>query len=366
MNANEYATVVKTICSEKGIRPDDTLIRNVTMYCKSLNLKTFKTKYPVMEQRLTAIAASYINSVQANQAQVFDYQEYLQKEHKRASTPANNDYATEALTNWIGSRMPVISSKAMSVYIDTRVRNVNNNSIDPLTDFTFILVPRQTRAELGDGRLQVRVMPSQITYFKVGRIILPYNETLRSRNYSNELTLTFTALRSNGIIAHNDTYHFAFTYQISATNPELIELTPVNEYCKFSPPLRLVDDLTLRFNDPLFPISFPVDRMRPTLFDYLTTGGHITFAVPHNLSSGDVVIVNGLTTHDQAANASLLNTINDPRGIIITRVNAYIIGIDVDFTEIASPDVTSLPWIMFYHRMFRFPLEIGYQDVTDL
>ena len=150
--------------------------------------------------------------------------------------------------------MPIVSSKAMSIYVDSRVRNISLSSSSGITDFGFGLVPRQTRAELGDGRIQVRVMPSQITYFKLGKIILPYDVAHRSRNYTSELTLTFTALRGNGIIGREDTYHFVFNYKV-CENSQLVELTPANEYCKFSPPLRIVDDLSLRFNDPVFPVT---------------------------------------------------------------------------------------------------------------
>lgn len=364
MDAKEYATVIKLICAQLSIQPDDTLIRNVATYCKKLNYNSLRSKYDTDDKRFEFVANSYIKSITPQQED-FDYNEYLMKETESNKSNPAEIKSIKPLTNWIGERMPIVSSKAMSVYVDSRVRNVSLSSSNGITDFGFALVPRQTRAEIGDGRIQVRVMPSQITYFKLGNIVLPYDSTLRTRNYSSEITLTFTAMRGNGIIGREDTYHFAFNYKIGA-NPSLVELTPVNEYCKFSPPLRLVDDLTLRFNDPVFPVSFANDRLRPSQINYLSSDGRIVFEEPHNLSNNDIVIVMGLTTNDEASNANMLSILNDPRGLVITKINDTVIATGLDFTQIVSPDNASKPWILFYSRMFRFPLEIGYQDVVDL
>ena len=364
MDAKEYATVIKSICSKLSIDPDDTLIRNVTVHCKKLNYNRLKTKYEVDSERFEFISDSYIKSIKP-QSEPFDYREYLRKETEGVKPDPAETKSIQPLTNWIGERMPIVSSKSMSIYVDSRVRNISLSSSSGITDFGFGLVPRQTRAELGDGRIQVRVMPSQITYFKLGKIILPYDVAHRSRNYTSELTLTFTALRGNGIIGREDTYHFVFNYKV-CENSQLVELTPANEYCKFSPPLRIVDDLSLRFNDPVFPVTFFNDRLRPSQINYLSSDGRIVFDTPHNLDSDDVIIVMGLSTNDDASNANLIATINDPRGIAITKINSTVISTGIDFTAIQSPDTNSKPWILFYSRMFRFPLEIGYQDIVDL
>lgn len=370
MDAKDYATIIKTICSNLGdIVPDDTLIRNVTLYCKGLDYSRLKQTYSSKEELQSSIASSYIESIKPQQQ--FDYTEYVRKNDKKdkqsiqAFETATN--AMKPLFNWVGDRMPIVSSKAISVYLDSRLRNISDyQSGSQITDFSFSIVPRLTRAEIGDGRIQVRGLPSQITYFKVGRIILPYKSSLRVRNYTNELTLTFTALRSNGIIAREDTYHFAFTYKLVASNNELVELCPVNEYCKFNPPLRSIDDISLRFNDPVYPVSFSQDRMRVSAINYQSSDGRITFDTHHGLNTDDVVIVMGLTTQSDASNFNILSVINDPRGITITKINDNVISTGIDFTKIDSPDINSKPWIFFYSKMFRFPLEIGYQDSSEM
>lgn len=357
MDAQEYAIVIKSVCSKLNIKvPDNSLIRNVTTYCKGLNLDLLKINYINDAERYEAIARSYLLSIAPSTDEPFDISNYLKKAPKRSEL---------LTTTWVDERMPIVSSKSMSVYIDSRVRNVDSTAAS-ITDFVFTLVPRQTRSEIGDGRIQARVLPSQITYMKIGRIVLPYDEIRRRSNYANEITLTFTALRSNGIIAREDTYHFVFTYEVKSSNTDLVELIPVNEYCKFSPPLRMIDNLSLRFNDPIYPISFPNDRLRPTSFNYLSSDGRIQFDTPHMLSSRDVIIIMGLTTDNDAANKTVLSAVNNPRGIAVTHINDNTISTGIDFTQIVSPQTNSAPLILVYSRMFRFPIEIGYQDVSEL
>ncbi len=359
MDAQDYATVVKSICRRLGnLEPDATVIRNVTQHCKKLDLAKMMKSAESKNDFLVDVVESYISSLA--ESEEFDYNSYLYEQRETAKQSID---ASAPLTNWLSERMPVISSKSMSIYFDSRLRMSSGN--DPsITEFGFSLVPRSVSTVLGDGNLQVRTMPSEITYFKLGKFLLPYGVALRGSNFTNELTLTFTGLRSNGIIANEETFHFVFNY--TSKNDALVEVSPVNEFCKFSPPLRLIDNLSLRFSDPIVPITFPKDRMYPSSLNYLSSDGRIEFSSAHGLSDNDVVIVNGLKTNDDAANAAILKTINSARGIPITVINSTMISIGVDFTTIRSPDTSSKPLIVFYSKTFRFPLEIGYQDIAEL
>ena len=368
MDAKAYASVIKEICIQLRIAtPDTNLIRNVTQYCKQLNHAYLKTSHRTDEALYKFISQAYIDSLAA-QNQSFDYSEYLRDKSTAYRTDANNlgaNLSIQPFTNWIGDRMPILSSKSMSVYIDSRVRDISSDRDSvPITDFAFTLVPRQSHSRIDSGQIQARIMPSQVTFFKVGQIVLPYPAQLRARNYMAEVTLTFTALRSNGIIGNADTYHFAFTYQPVIGNNDLVLLTPVDKYCKFNPPLRLVDDLSMRFNDPILPIGFAPDQIKPSLFNYITTDGRIVFDYRHELSTGSVIVIDGLTTLGD--NVKLLEKINDPRGIVITKIDDYIISTGIDFSSLVLPDAQSLPLIRVYSRTFRFPLEIGYQNITEL
>lgn len=357
MDLQDYAAVIKLICADLQVdKADDTIIRNITQFCKKLNHAELTKRYDSSEKLHQFIAESYLDSIKSKKE--FDYSAYLRKQKAKVSD-------IDTLTSWLSQRMPTISSKAMNIYIDTRLRNTGGNlSTSKITDFEFNLVPRLTTSTLGDGRIQARVMPSQITYFRINKIILPYSANQRLKNFTSEMTLTFTGLRSNGIITGDDTYHFTFTF--NPINSQLVELVPVNKYCKFNPPLRVVDNISVRFNDPIVPIKFDIDRLYPASLNYLSSDGRITFATPHSLVDNDVIVISGLSTLDNAANASILKSINDPTGIVISKIDDYTIATNIDFTTIKSEDTSSLPLILFYSKTFRIPLEIGYQDVVEM
>jgi len=282
--------------------------------------------------------------------------------HKKPNKNKSHSSVIGPLSQWI--------DRSMHIDIDSINRDVSKDRGLSITDFGFILSTRNDRAPLGVGIIPSKLIPADITYMKIGRIILPYSTALANLNYNQELTLTFTGLRSNGsVIANlltNETIHFSFTFTQCTFNANLVELIPVNKYCKFDPPLTYLDNLSMRWNDPRYPVSFDVDRMQAQLFDYTTTDGRITFAMPHKLNTNDVIIIYGLSTLNDSINTNILNIINNPRGIKITKINDTTISIGIDFTTIISPDNTSLPIILFVSKCFRIALEIGYQETDEL
>lgn len=361
MDTQTYATIIKSICARLGnVEPDNTIIRNITQYCKKLDINHLRKLNPNENDMLLAIVEAYINHIRGSEE--FDYSEHLHNQASGKSKQIEQQSET-GLTNWLTKRMPVLTSKAMCLYVDSRLRRSNGTESGP-TDFEFTLVPRTTKTALGDGNIQARVMPSQITFFKIGKILLPYKLNMRSANFTNEITLSFTALRSNGIIGNEDTYHFVFTY--TPKSDYLVELIPVNEFCKFSPPLRYIDNISFRMSDPIVPVQFAKDRLYASSFNYQSSDGRITFAVAHGLDNGDVVIVNEFTTNDNAADSNIISQVNSPRGLVISVINQNIISIGINFSAIVSPDISCKPLVIFYSKTFRFHLEIGYQDVTEI
>jgi hypothetical protein len=353
MDHSAYTAIIKSVCARLGgINPNETIVRNVIAHCKRLDIEQLRDIHGEDNDLMIAIAESYIDTLKKDEP--FNYNDHLQR---------SKDKNIKVTTTWLEEQMPTITSKSMSILVDSRLRRVDSSNTTSITSFAFTIVPQNRHTQIGDGDLQVRIMPSQITYFRINRIVIPYSLALRSCNYSNELTMIFTALRSNGIISNDDTYHFVFTY--TPINDFLVQLTPIDKYCKFSPPLRTIDDLSIRFNDPIVPIAFAMDRMYASSISYLNADGRITFSTAHGLSIGDVVIISGLTTLNDAANAAILSTIMNPRGIVIGIVNTTVISIGVDLTAIVSPDINSKPLVLFQSKTFRFPMEIGYQDVVD-
>lgn len=363
MDPEEYASIIKGICLKLKINPDDTLMVNVTQFCRKRDLQSIRAKYK--------------NPNDLHQYLIDLYLRYLSKEDLIAEQKMLDDKAsalhkkpTKVVTNSIMGPLSQWVDRSMHIDIDSINRDISNDYGNSVIDFRFTLSTRNDRAPLGTGRVPARLIPANITYMKIGRIILPYNQTLASLNNNQELTLTFTGIRNNGAITANlttnETIHFSFTYTECAFDNNLVELIPINKYCKFDPPLTYLDDVSIRWNDPRYPIQFNPDRLRALSFNYATSDGRISFGVNHNLENDDIIIINGLTTLNDNVNTTILNTINNPRGIKISKISTTIISTGIDFTTIVSPDTNALPVILFVSKCFRVPLEIGYKDTDEL
>lgn len=347
LTAADYATVLKHVSSAYKITDiNDTMIRNVTMFCKKLSIPSLHEKYPSRTALLKAIADMYLEDIDPTSL----------------PNPPNAQY--EALVQAELLAAPSKSAVAkdrwgvgVGVFIDSRLRESGNSS-GPFVDFRFVLSPHSPRAAFGSGRINCLHVPQNVTRIKVGRLRLPYDASLRARNFANKITLTLTALRGSGILGREDTHHFVFSISAVEGNPNVVDLVPAHKYCGFNPPISVVDDLTLRFSDPVYPITFPPDRLRPSLVNYNSADGKISFEAPHGLSTGDVVIVLGLATGNDSANKDLLDRVNDPRGVIITEIDTYTIAIGVNLSKIVNADNTSLPWVLLCNRAFCFNMEI--------
>jgi hypothetical protein len=371
MNAREYSIVIKDIASRLEQLPNETLSMNVVQFCRSRNMKVIQKNLPNGKDLLTHIADLYMNyldpAVLEKEQDAIDNK--MRDLHK---APSALDHLEKGLVRLgvghVGSSNMWFMSRCMHVDIDSLNRNISNDYGTSLTNFAFTMSSRNDRAALGSGIIPTRIIPVNVSYMKIGKVVLPYTATMGAANPMREITLSFTGIRSNGTLISNpsftETIHFSFTFIRSTINTNLVELTPVNEYCKFDPPLTYLDDLSLRWNDPRYACNFNLDRLTPQTINYASTGD-IIFAQAHNLITGDIIVINGLSTFDDAANSALLAQINNPRGIAITKVNDTTINIGINLSLLVSPDNSAKPVITFITKCFRFPLEIGYQLTDD-
>ncbi len=349
LSPEDYATIIKGICSKLNIVPDDTLMINVTQFCRKKNLSRLEEQYETKSQLSQFLIDSYLKHL---------IKEDPISDIRKVDYPKKSEALVGPISQW--------SSHSMHVDIDSINRDISRDNGSYITDFRFTLSDRNDRSPLGTGMIPARIIPANISYMKIGRIILPYSNNL---NISQELTLTFTGIRNNGAITANlltnETIHFSFTYLVCAFNSNLIELKPVNKYCKFDPPLTYLDDLSIRFNEPRYVAQFYKDRMKPLSIAYNFNPIRITFTEDHHLNNNDVIIINGLTTLNDNANSEILRMVNNPKGLKISVITSTTIELSIDISAIQDTDANSLPVIIFVSKTFRVPLEIGYEDSAD-
>lgn len=370
MNTHDYARVIRDVSTKLRIGIDETLINNITYFCRSRDVNMLKSRYPSAADFYAALTDSYINHIMQKDDIENQHHTDMQMEARHKKPTELNNTITQLGVGSKNAKNIWFLSRAMHINIDSVNRNTSRDTGRTIKDFLFVLSDRNDRAMLGSGVVPARIIPANITYLKIGPIAVPYSRVMDTMNISQIITLTFTGLRANGAILSmqegNETIHFNFTITRNVVNPDIAILTPTNKYCKFDPPITYLDDISFRLNDPRYAIPFVMDRATPSNIDYGSNPGLIVFSSPHQLATGDVIRVFGLTTLNDAINSTVLATINDPRGLLVTVVDATSLTIDVDFTSIINPNVSSRPVIVFTSKCFQIPLEIGYQDVDTL
>ena len=359
MDSRSYASVIKHVCALTSQQPTETMMMNITQWIRARDLSRMKRDFDhdvsdyTIEDSTTFheyLANAYVTQIKSRKSdQVIITKQALHKNEPPASKTG---------------------AHIMTIIVDSFNRDTSRDSSDArirslkgITDFGFTLSTRDDRSALGTGRVPSRVVPAGITYMKVGKVTIPYSQSMGLLNTSRELSLTLTGVRNNGAYMSNqgstETIHFSFYFMRCPFNQELALLEPINRFCWFDPPLAYLTDVSMRWSDPHFPVEFPNDRLTVSSIDYNSTDGRITFAVDHQLVTGDVVVVTGFDTEEKR-HPSIVSNVNSKRGHRVTRIDDRTIAIGVDLTSIDDEDLNNKPLIVFASKCFRLPIEIGF------
>lgn len=348
--------LIKQVITEAAellnVEKSDMFIRNIFSFVNQIKLDVLQSKFKSLEELSSHIAHMYKDTIQAPIAPKHDHNDFLNKNMNDKPT-----HSFAPLTTWLSEQSPTLTSKTTTIYLDSRFRDTSYDG-SSIKTFKYNLVPKNMSK--GNGNVPSRIIPYNITYFQISKIILPYAGTLASRNLTKEINLAFVNLLSNSVDTSSNDFHFSFISKSYETNWS--ELTPINNMYKFYPPIKNLESLNLQFYDPYEAVQFYPDSMYASQVNYISSDGRFTFASPHNLTTGDIVIISDFSTNDDGANTTIIQSITDTRGIAVTVINANVIAIGIDFSTIVSPNSSIRPLVQFLRYTFRIAIEIGYQD----
>lgn len=240
-----------------------------------------------------------------------------------------------------------------NILLDSRYQNISNSD---KTQIQFTIMNNSKLKVPGSGIITSLAPMRDILEIEIYPFSIPYSSN--ADNYYHKITLSILELASISIDSYeNCQFHFMFT---ATNNKNLIDLVPVNSIFRFYKPITNINNLTLRFGTPLFPISFDSDRLYTSFIDYSTNPCTITFAQSHNLISGDLVYIDDFTTLNTAIDLNIINTFNDSNGYLCTRLSDTTISINVDATQVKYPDPMLSINIYFGSKRILLPLKMRY------
>jgi hypothetical protein len=240
-----------------------------------------------------------------------------------------------------------------NILLDSRYQNLSNND---LTKIQFTIMNGSKIKVPGSGIITSIAPMRDIKEIEIFPFSIPYSSN--ADNYYQKITLSILELASVSIDSYEDCqFHFMFK---AVKNKNLIDLTPINSTFRFFKPITKLADFTLRFGTPLNPISFDKDRLYTASIDYTSNPCVIKFNEDHNLISSDLIYINDFTTLNPSQDLNIINTFNNSNGYLCTRMSNLEISINIDATQVTSPDTNLSILVYFGSKRIILPLRIRY------
>ncbi len=346
MDRSEFISVINKVADALQVARSEQLVKNVISFCKSKDLRLFKSRYSSSDELTSALSSMYLEHIN-------DTDEPMPDSHLDLSK-----IAMEGSAELISPK-----DKCVSVFLDSRHRDKSSYTPGQKIKLFEYFVNQNSGSNRTPGQVSVNGKLSNIKSFELQRMAIPYPTHLQNLNTGKTITLLFTNLSANSVINPISYHHFSFTYQVSSYDDQVIILNPMDKkkVFEFNPPLRTLDRLSLQFSDPYEPIEFDPDVIIPSSVNYVNSDGRIDFATEHGLSDGDVIVISNFYTTDDLSYATILSSIMNKRGLQISIIDNYSIAINVNLSllsDVAIPDM--IPNIEVISRTFRFDLKIKY------
>lgn len=223
---------------------------------------------------------------------------------------------------------PISSVNTIYLLLDTRYRTLENDGTkyfkwDHMNKLTIAQGTVNSFGEIRDI-ISMDVMP-----FKIPNVASAINDY-------NLITLSIDEFCSQSIIAHeNRKFHFIGCID-TITNDWLTFCAKdyhKGEY-KFNKPITTLNSVTIKFGNPLAPITFDKDRLQGTI----TYGSPtiLTFDENHNLNNTSIVYVETFNTFNSRYDSGIISQFTNDQGIIATRLTSTSISLPIDTTSIVS------------------------------
>lgn len=216
---------------------------------------------------------------------------------------------TSTMRDLVSIVAPSNAAKRAYIVLDTRYRSIDT---DGITSFRWNLSSSiQTTPGSVNNIHPIRNVTSIRTY----PLRIPYAASADS--YYSRISMSIVEFNSQAAIMNENAYsHFMFR---PVRNGQFIELETTNfndGIMEFASPINNVSTLTIKFFNPIQPVSFSNDRLNVMVLQYGTNTIMRTLA-PHGLQTGDLVILSDYTTLNPTSDYVTINQINLNDGLNI-------------------------------------------------
>ena len=232
---------------------------------------------------------------------------------------------------------PGLVKKNIYILLDSRYRILDN---DGTTAFQWNFNNNELTTQ---GSVNAIGNIRDITSMRICPIRIPYNSN--ADNEYQRVTMLIQEFSAQSFIGQeNRRFHFIFKPEVSDRWIDLQTDNFNDGYFEFRNPITRLETFTISFGSPLEQIIFDTDRANASILDAgyaaVTTFNTIS---PHNLETGDTVIISGFSTANSNGNDNnVVSAINKIKGHIITYIDLNSFSIPVNSTNIKVNGVGTL------------------------
>jgi hypothetical protein len=219
---------------------------------------------------------------------------------------------------------PESVKKTVHVLADTRYRLFNNDNT--VISWNFV-----NNANATQGTVNVIGDVQNIVGMKIHPFKIPYLKS--ADNDYGRVAVLVNEFSGQSYIGHeNSRFHVMFQSVPAGKWIDLQTTNSMENEFKFKTPITRLDTLTISFGSPLEAIIFDNDRINMEVISYTNPGITIlnNAIIAHNLETNDLVYFTNFTTLNPDIDINQLSAVNNPSGVIITRIDDNTISIPVD------------------------------------
>jgi hypothetical protein len=211
------------------------------------------------------------------------------------------------------------------IQFDSRHRSLDTDGTKELT-WNHVNNVTRTQGSINTVGVIRDILGMRLSPFKIPYVANADNELTR-------LTMLIDEFSAQSVVAQEDRkYHFSLDTQV---NGQWIMVSPEDQsdgYFWFNNPITQLDTLTISFGSPLQPVIFDLDRS--TSHITYSNPAIITTTDPHNLQSGNSIIISDFTTTNPTRDSTLITQVNDQSGNLVTVIDDNQFSIPIDLTSL--------------------------------
>jgi hypothetical protein len=231
--------------------------------------------------------------------------------------------------NWV-RKNNVIIPREKNVYalLDTRYGSLDSTS----TRYTWAISSQPS----GPGNLVSILQPLRnLISIQFNQFFIPYSAS--GDNIYKKISLLMEDFSMSSVIGHESrNYHMMFDTTVVSNRIQCVPPVQDEATYRFNEPLNLVNKLTISFGSPLQPLTFQPSLYPVTITFNAVNSTYINFITPHLVSDGEIVIINGFKTADEATDYTKTSAINSESGHVVSVVSNTILKILTDISGISA------------------------------